>query len=596
MMSSNNQDTGMGGSGSNEAGETSGTNTSTGGEQQQFGQTINTSSLDVELKDETAAATASLDITKVIMPAATSHPQTSSSSPQSKKKRKERTWTAKDDEALMIAFLEQRKTRDETEEDEDEEDEDDFEEEEEDWEVTDWDMIAESVPGRSSVECLKRYLKHKKMHELPKVNTSIHPISIDTLTAATGDEKPSATLPIQQQRNQKKRREFSGSQVTESEEMTLSPKSKKKKDETKWSDEEIIMLSSLTEQYQDTSPRWSDIASNFPGKTAIDCLQKWQTLSSPPVIKGKGSWTVEEDNILRDKRALYGRKWAKIAAHLPGRQGKQCRERYVNHLDPNLKKGEWTDDEEAILIALHEHHGNRWANIAKNLPGRSDNDIKNHWYSTIQRKFQQHGKDKLIAAAIQQVQMMVNTRGGLSIPLPSNNAGSSNWPPQPQPPNTYGTQSNPYNPYPPPQHQYPASPNFPPGALPPPQPQYAPSPQGLPNTGEGNPPQFIYSQGGTGQQYGQISHPYPAQQQQGLGPQQIQQQQQQHMPPQHPNVPLPNAPENGVNPGASSNPSTMGDIGQPPIPQLHQMQEKVEDDEEIESKQGDENAEETTQI
>ena len=153
------------------------------------------------------------------------------------------------------------------------------------------------------------------------------------------------------------------------------------------------MQFSFHNQLITASPRWGDIATNFPGKTAIDCLQKWQTLSSPPVIKGKGSWTVEEDNVLRDKRALYGRKWAKIAAHLPGRQGKQCRERYVNHLDPNLKKGEWTDDEEAILIALHEHHGNRWANIAKQLPGRSDNDIKNHWYSTIQRKFQQHGKD-----------------------------------------------------------------------------------------------------------------------------------------------------------------------------------------------------------
>ncbi len=116
-------------------------------------------------------------------------------------------------------------------------------------------------------------------------------------------------------------------------------------------------------------------------------------MSKPPVIKGKGSWTLEEDNILRDKRVLYGRKWAKIASHLPGRQGKQCRERYVNHLDPNLKKGEWSDDEEAILIALHEHHGNRWANIAKQLPGRSDNDIKNHWYSTIQRKFQTHGRE-----------------------------------------------------------------------------------------------------------------------------------------------------------------------------------------------------------
>lgn len=141
------------------------------------------------------------------------------------------------------------------------------------------------------------------------------------------------------------------------------------------------------------APRWNEIAANFSNRTAIDCLTKWQTITNPPVIKGKGSWTAEEDAILREKRRQYGRKWAKIAAHLPGRQGKQCRERFVNHLDPELKKGEWTDDEEAILIAMHEHHGNRWANISKQLPGRSDNDVKNHWYSTIQRKFQQHGKE-----------------------------------------------------------------------------------------------------------------------------------------------------------------------------------------------------------
>jgi Myb-like DNA-binding domain len=141
------------------------------------------------------------------------------------------------------------------------------------------------------------------------------------------------------------------------------------------------------------APRWNEVAANFHDHNAIDCLTKWQTLTNPPVIKGKGSWTAEEDTVLREKRLLYGRKWAKIAAHLPGRQGKQCRERFVNHLDPELKKGEWTDDEEAILIAMHEHHGRRWANISKQLPGRSDNDVKNHWYSTIQRKFQQHGKE-----------------------------------------------------------------------------------------------------------------------------------------------------------------------------------------------------------
>ncbi|KAJ8604835.1 hypothetical protein CTAYLR_001048 [Chrysophaeum taylorii] len=115
-----------------------------------------------------------------------------------------------------------------------------------------------------------------------------------------------------------------------------------------------------------------------------------------PLIKGKGSWTQEEDDMLRRKVNEFGRKWARIAKHLPGRVGKQCRERYVNHLDPNLKKGEWTDDEEKILIQVHAKLQNKWAEIAKNLPGRSDNDCKNHWYSTIQRKY---AGGKLVAAA-----------------------------------------------------------------------------------------------------------------------------------------------------------------------------------------------------
>mmetsp|Transcript_29627 Transcript_29627/g.45269 ORF Transcript_29627/g.45269 Transcript_29627/m.45269 type:complete len:728 (-) Transcript_29627:230-2413(-) len=236
------------------------------------------------------------------------------------------------------------------------------------------------------------------------------------------------------------------------------PDAKKVRSEvTLWTEEETKMLREMVSQFPNSTPRWNDIAATFPSKTPFECLQKWNTMSKPPVIKGKGSWTQEEDNILRDKRALYGRKWAKIASHLPGRQGKQCRERYVNHLDPNLKKGEWTDDEEAILIALHEHHGNRWANIAKQLPGRSDNDIKNHWYSTIQRKFQTHGREKLISAAIQQVQLMVNKQGTIVTPqgFPTPVPGTVPGPTYTQQTNpsaaaavtVTGTVPGPYNPY-----------------------------------------------------------------------------------------------------------------------------------------------------
>mmetsp|Transcript_9944 Transcript_9944/g.20895 ORF Transcript_9944/g.20895 Transcript_9944/m.20895 type:complete len:475 (+) Transcript_9944:107-1531(+) len=156
-----------------------------------------------------------------------------------------------------------------------------------------------------------------------------------------------------------------------------------------------------------SAPHWDAISYHFPGKSPIDCLSQWQSMSSPDQVKGKGSWTPEEDAILRANSAIYGRKWSKIAEYLPGRTGKQCRERFVNHLDPKLKRGEWTDGEEALLIGIHNEVGNKWTLIAKYLPGRSDNDVKNHFYSTITRKFEEYGKEKLTNESIKQVVSMV---------------------------------------------------------------------------------------------------------------------------------------------------------------------------------------------
>ncbi|CAN0846099.1 MYB-like transcription factor 4 [Linum grandiflorum] len=109
----------------------------------------------------------------------------------------------------------------------------------------------------------------------------------------------------------------------------------------------------------------------------------------------KGAWTKEEDDRLISYIKSHGegcwRSLPKAAGLL--RCGKSCRLRWINYLRPDLKRGNFSDDEDELIIKLHSLLGNKWSLIAGRLPGRTDNEIKNYWNTHIRRKLLNRGID-----------------------------------------------------------------------------------------------------------------------------------------------------------------------------------------------------------
>ena len=149
-----------------------------------------------------------------------------------------------------------------------------------------------------------------------------------------------------------------------------------------WTTEEDSLLLSLVNQI---GKQWDVITEKIPNHTQSQIISRWEKYLNPNLVKG--SFTKEEDEIIQEFVKKNGpQNWPNITQYLPHRSAKQCRERWFNHLSPDVSPCWWTPSEDEIIFKNYLKYGPKWALISKLMPGRSDNSIKNRWNSSIKKR------------------------------------------------------------------------------------------------------------------------------------------------------------------------------------------------------------------
>jgi len=142
------------------------------------------------------------------------------------------------------------------------------------------------------------------------------------------------------------------------------------------------------------SKNWKKISKYLKTRTPVQCLHRWTKILRPGLVKGP--WTIEEDKQLLNWIKINGPcKWSKCSIIIQGRSGKQCRERWFNTLNPNVKKGNWCQEEDYQIFLLFERFGSKWSKISSFFEGRTENSIKNRFYSTLRRIHADNNRDLL---------------------------------------------------------------------------------------------------------------------------------------------------------------------------------------------------------
>ncbi|KAG8990050.1 hypothetical protein FRB94_004001 [Tulasnella sp. JGI-2019a] len=287
---------------------------------------------------------------------------------------KKGAWTPQETEDLVKIVhdlntvpIDDEGQRDEVNEDEDEDAQPEVK--------VDWSKVSQQLGGsRTASQCLSRWLKSG-------VASATTPQIVD---GQEGDEEEVQSNASDAEKSQVKQRKLKKGGAER-----LVTTGSGKRGWTKEEDEALL------EAVRIHGRSWNAIAAFLPfSRTGMQCQHRYNHSIDPSIRRGP--WTEDEDKLLTrsvqevesswsDSKGAKSKKWKKVAAMVPGRTNSQCRERWVNYLDPSISKKDWTSEEDKMLVALKES-GSKWVEVAAALNGRTDNQCMTRYNHIMDRK------------------------------------------------------------------------------------------------------------------------------------------------------------------------------------------------------------------